>query len=70
MLSQGSLSDCLKLGCAVKRTNSELFLVIIITIFKLLISAPAPLQASTIGPVGDGNEGKMGMWPDSVWFFL
>lgn len=54
MLSQGSLSDCLKLGCAVKRTNSELFLVvIIITIFKLLISAPAPLQASTTGPVGD-----------------
>lgn len=62
MLSQGPLSDCLKLGCAVERTNSKLFLIII-TIFKLLISAPAPLQASTTGPVGERNEGKMGMWP-------
>jgi len=57
--SQGSLSDCLRLGDTVRRTNSKL-LLIIMTIFKVLISALAPVQASAIGPCWRQKSGQSG----------
>lgn len=69
MFSQGSLSDCLKPGVAVRRPNSELFLIIM-TIFELLVSAAALLPTSTDGHCWGRNQGRVDTWLDSGRLFL
>lgn len=61
MRSQGSRVTAWSWEVLSGGQNSKFFLIII-TIFKLLISAPAPPKHPLLALVGNGNEGKVDIW--------